>query len=102
MLLASARLGFLGRRASPTKTAAVTAPFAVARKTRAAAERGNAIMLRMLKCPVIALEEHYWDKELAALFAGAEGVRDPQTLKRLYDLGAWRAVGAEAFRCRRG
>jgi hypothetical protein len=39
-------------------------------------------MLRTLKCPVIALEEHYWDKELAALFAGAEGVRDPQTLTR--------------------
>jgi predicted TIM-barrel fold metal-dependent hydrolase len=47
-------------------------------------------MLRTLKCPVIALEEHYWDKELAALFAGAEGVRDPQTLKRLYDLGELR------------
>jgi len=28
-------------------------------------------MLRTLKCPVIALEEHYWDKELAALFVGA-------------------------------
>ena len=47
-------------------------------------------MLQTLKCPVIALEEHYWDKELAALFAGAEGVRDPQTLKRLYDLGELR------------
>ena len=27
-------------------------------------------MLRTLNCPVIALEEHYWDKELAALFVG--------------------------------
>ena len=44
-------------------------------------------MLPTLKCPVIALEEHYWDKELAALFVGAEGVRDPEMLKRLYDLG---------------
>jgi 2,3-dihydroxybenzoate decarboxylase len=44
-------------------------------------------MLRTLKCPVIALEEHYWDKELAALFVGVEGVRDPEILKRLYDLG---------------
>src|SRR2546426_12688511 len=44
-------------------------------------------MLRTLKCPVIALEEHYWDKELAALFVGAEGVRDPEMLRRLYDLG---------------
>ena len=44
-------------------------------------------MLRTLNCPVIALEEHYWDKELAALFVGVEGVRDPEILKRLYDLG---------------
>src|SRR5260370_42472065 len=44
-------------------------------------------MLRTLKCPVIALEEHNWDKELAALFVGVEGVRDPEILKRLYDLG---------------
>src|SRR2546421_9290255 len=65
----------------------VTVAFAVARTSRSATERGNAIMLSTLKCPVIALEEHYWDKELAALFVGAEGVRDPEMLKRLYDLG---------------
>src|SRR5262249_37513754 len=47
-------------------------------------------MLRALNCPVVALEEHYWDKELAALFVGAEGVRDPEMLKRLYDLGELR------------
>jgi hypothetical protein len=47
-------------------------------------------MLPTLKCPVIALEEHYWDKELAALFVGAEGVRDPEMLRRLYDLGELR------------
>src|SRR5438132_3876671 len=47
-------------------------------------------MLRTLSCPVIALEEHYWDKELAALFVGVEGVRDPEVLKRLYDLGELR------------
>ena len=47
-------------------------------------------MLRTLKCPVIALEEHYWDNELAARFMGAEGVRDPEMLKRLYDLGELR------------
>ena len=44
-------------------------------------------MLPRLKCPVIALEEHYWDKELAAQFVGGEGVRDPEMLKRLHDLG---------------
>src|SRR6266851_2080205 len=43
-------------------------------------------MLQRPKCPVIALEEHYWDKELAAQFIGGEGVRDPEMLKRLYDL----------------
>src|SRR5205085_1735668 len=43
-------------------------------------------MLQRPKCPVIALEEHYWDKELAAQFVGGEGVRDPEMLKRLYDL----------------
>ena len=47
-------------------------------------------MLQRPKCPVIALEEHYWDKELAARFVGAEGTRDPQMLKRLYDLGELR------------
>jgi predicted TIM-barrel fold metal-dependent hydrolase len=47
-------------------------------------------MLARPKCPVIALEEHYWDKELAAQFVGGEGVRDPAMLERLYDLGALR------------
>jgi predicted TIM-barrel fold metal-dependent hydrolase len=47
-------------------------------------------MLERPKCPVIALEEHYWDKELAAQFPGAEGVRDGELLKRLYDLGELR------------
>jgi predicted TIM-barrel fold metal-dependent hydrolase len=47
-------------------------------------------MLLRPKCPVIALEEHYWDKELASQFVGGEGVRDPAMLKRLYDLGELR------------
>ena len=47
-------------------------------------------MLQRPKCPVIAIEEHYWDKELAAQFVGGEGVRDPEMLKRLYDLGELR------------
>jgi predicted TIM-barrel fold metal-dependent hydrolase len=41
-------------------------------------------------CPVIAIEEHYWDKDLTAHFKGAEGSRDPEMLKRLYDLGDYR------------
>src|SRR5437764_10454830 len=47
-------------------------------------------MLQRPKCPVIAIEEHYWDKELSAQFVGGEGVRDPDMLKRLYDLGELR------------
>ncbi len=47
-------------------------------------------MLQKPKCPVIALEEHYWDRELAAHFVGIESTRDPELLKRLYDLGELR------------
>ncbi|MEA2947501.1 MAG: hypothetical protein QOI40_2831, partial [Alphaproteobacteria bacterium] len=47
-------------------------------------------MLQKPKCPVIALEEHYWDKEIAAQFVGAEGTRDPEMLRRLYDVGELR------------
>jgi 2,3-dihydroxybenzoate decarboxylase len=47
-------------------------------------------MLQRLRCPVIALEEHYWDKELAARFVGSEAVRDPGMLERLHDLGELR------------
>lgn len=37
----------------------------------------------------IALEEHYWDEELAATFTGPEG-RAPEIAKRLRDLGELR------------
>jgi len=47
-------------------------------------------MLERPKCPVIAIEEHYWDRELSARFAGGEGVRAPDMLNRLYDLGELR------------
>ena len=47
-------------------------------------------MLKKPSCPVIALEEHYWDKEFADTFPGVEGVRDPKMLERLYDLGELR------------
>ncbi len=42
------------------------------------------------KMPVIALEEHYWDRELAAQLQGAEGTRSADMLQRLYDLGELR------------
>src|SRR5262245_46537517 len=47
-------------------------------------------MLRTLKCPVIALEDHSWDKELAPRFVGAAGGRGPEMVRRLYDLGELR------------
>ena len=42
------------------------------------------------KMPVIAIEEHFWDHELAAESKGSEGVRSPEHLKRLYDLSELR------------
>ncbi len=41
-------------------------------------------------CPIIAIEEHYWDKELSGQYQGVEGSRRPDQLERLYDLGALR------------
>ena len=42
------------------------------------------------KCPIIALEEHYWDAELAATYTGVEAGRPGDTGKRLHDLGELR------------
>ena len=42
------------------------------------------------KIPVIALEEHYWDHELAQQLQGAEGTRSKDLLNRLYDVGELR------------
>jgi 2,3-dihydroxybenzoate decarboxylase len=47
-------------------------------------------MMKKPSCPVIALEEHYWDAELAATYTGVEASRGGDTEKRLYDLGEWR------------
>jgi predicted TIM-barrel fold metal-dependent hydrolase len=39
---------------------------------------------------VVALEEHYWDKELISHIGGAEGARSRDLLERLFDLGELR------------
>lgn len=39
---------------------------------------------------VVALEEHYWDSDLVALFPGREGKRISEVEKRLLDLGELR------------
>jgi len=44
-------------------------------------------MLKKPQCPVIAIEEHYWDEELAKTYSGVESTRRDDQLKRLYDLG---------------
>src|SRR5580700_7047380 len=47
-------------------------------------------MLLKPNCPVIAIEEHYWDAELASHFTGIESGRPGETQRRLDDLGAVR------------
>src|SRR5262249_21886882 len=51
--------------------------------------RGDSMMSKP-HCPVIALEEHYWDPELAAHYTGTEAGRACETWKRLHSLGAHR------------
>ena len=46
--------------------------------------------MRKPNCPIIAIEEHYWDPELAKHFTGPEAGRGNETDERLYDLGALR------------
>src|ERR1700681_1475213 len=41
-------------------------------------------------CPVIAIEEHYWDEELAKTYVGGDAARPDEQQKRLYDFGPLR------------
>ncbi len=47
-------------------------------------------MFKKPNCPVIAIEEHYWDEELAKTYTGGEAGRPGEQQTRLYDLGALR------------
>jgi 2,3-dihydroxybenzoate decarboxylase len=47
-------------------------------------------MMKKPNCSIITLEEHYWDKEMAATYVGLEAGREGETLTRLYDVGALR------------
>jgi 2,3-dihydroxybenzoate decarboxylase len=47
-------------------------------------------MFKKPHCPVIALEEHYWDDELAKTYSGGEAGRPGEQMTRLHDLGALR------------
>jgi predicted TIM-barrel fold metal-dependent hydrolase len=44
-------------------------------------------MSKKPNCPVIAIEEHYWDPELAAAWDAADRFAPPEMQKRLADLG---------------
>jgi 2,3-dihydroxybenzoate decarboxylase len=47
-------------------------------------------MFEKPNCPVIAIEEHYWDDELAKHFVGSEAGRPGEQAKRLHDVGEFR------------
>ncbi|HZP77720.1 MAG TPA: amidohydrolase family protein [Pseudolabrys sp.] len=47
-------------------------------------------MMQKPNCPIVAIEEHYWDAELAAQFTGLEAGRADETQKRLEDFGTLR------------
>jgi 2,3-dihydroxybenzoate decarboxylase len=47
-------------------------------------------MLQKPKCPVIAIEEHYWDPELVATYSGVESIKDPEIAKRITDFTDYR------------
>ena len=47
-------------------------------------------MFKKPNCPVIAIEEHYWDAELAKTYGGLEAARPGPISERLHDLGALR------------
>jgi len=44
-------------------------------------------MMQKPNCPIIAIEEHYWDRELAGTYTGPEAGRGTDTDAMLYDLG---------------
>jgi 2,3-dihydroxybenzoate decarboxylase len=53
-------------------------------------------MFKKPHCPVIAIEEHYWDEELAKTYQGSESGRPGEQQKRLYDFGALRLQEMDA------
>ena len=47
-------------------------------------------MFRKPRCPIIAIEEHYWDEELEKTYAGSEAGRPGEQFNRLHDFGPLR------------
>ncbi len=44
-------------------------------------------MMQKPNCPIVAIEEHYWDRELAKTYSGIEAGRAGLTEDQLYDFG---------------
>jgi predicted TIM-barrel fold metal-dependent hydrolase len=53
-------------------------------------------MMKKPHCPIIAIEEHYWDDELASHFSTLEGSRAGPMEKRLRDFGGERIKDMDA------
>jgi predicted TIM-barrel fold metal-dependent hydrolase len=53
-------------------------------------------MIKKPHCPIIAVEEHYWDDELASHFSTLEGSRAGPMEKRLRDFGGERIKDMDA------
>ena len=53
-------------------------------------------MMKTPTCPIIAIEEHYWDAELAAHFSALEGSRAGKMESRLRDFGGERIADMDA------
>jgi len=47
-------------------------------------------MMKKPNCPIIAIEEHYWDPELTKTYSGLEAGRGGDMDQRLYDFGSLR------------
>src|SRR5689334_6313338 len=47
-------------------------------------------MFKKPNCPVIAVEEHYWDAEMSKTYVGAESGRPGPQMERLFDFGGVR------------
>lgn len=47
-------------------------------------------MFKKPNCPIIALEEHYWDEELEKTYTGSEAGRPGEQFTRLHDFGTVR------------
>ncbi len=53
-------------------------------------------MFKKPHCPVIAIEEHYWDEELERTYVGAEAGRPGEQYKRLHDFSGVRIAEMDA------